>query len=142
MVPEVLAEEEVAVLFVVQTAQLELVGLCAALHGDVLRLALLIGDDGRDGSLAELQFALDTKQLLCTRDEGAVERETDVTSLEQLDDLVFLAFVFQVEFVLVVEGGLGVLVDVEVDLVTDFGHHVELHVGVEVKVGVAFAAVA
>ena len=41
---------------------------------------------------------------------------------------------------MVVEGRLGVLVDVEVDFVTDFGHHVELDVLLEDEVVVAFAA--
>ena len=91
MVPEVLAEEEVTVFFVVQAAESEFVGLCAALHGDVLRLTLLVGNDGRNGGVAKFQLALDTEQLLRTRDECAVEGEADVTSLQQLDDFVFLS---------------------------------------------------
>ena len=128
------------VFLVFQAAELKLVGLCAALNGDVLRLALLVGDDGRHGGLAELQFRLHTEQLLCTCDKRAVEREADVTGFQQLDDFVFLALVFQVELVLVVESRLGVLVNVEVDLVADLGNHVELQIGVEHKVVVAFAA--
>ena len=129
-----------AVVFVIQAAELKLIGLSTALLCDVLRLTLLIGDDGGNGGLAELQFALHTEQLLCTRDEGAVEREVDVTGFQELDDFVFLALVFQCELVLVVEGRLGVLVDVVVDLVADFGHHVELDVLLEDEVVVAFAA--
>ena len=142
MVPEVLAEEEVAVFFVVQAAESEFVSLCAPLHGNVLLLTLLIGNDGRNGGVAKFQLALDTEQLLRTRDERAVEGETYVTCLQQLDDFVFLAFVFQGELVLIVEGRLGVLVDVEVDLVADSGHHVELDVLLEDEVVVAFAAFA
>ena len=77
-----------------------------------------------------------------TRDEGAVKRKTDVTGFQELDDLVFFALVFQGELVLVVEGRLGVLVDIEVNLVSDFGHHVELDVLLEDKVIVTFAAFA
>ena len=77
---------------------------------------------------------------MCTRDEGAVEREADVTGLQELDDFVFLTLVFEGELVLVVEGRLGVLVDVEVDFVTDFGHHVELDVLVKNEFVVAFAS--
>ena len=77
---------------------------------------------------------------MCTRDERAVEREADVTGFQQLDDLVFLALVFQGEFVLVVERRLCVLVDVEVDLVADLGQHIELDVLVEDEVVMAFAA--
>ena len=96
MVAEILAEEEVAVFLIFEAAHLEVVGLGAALHGDVLRLAFLIGDNGADGGVAELQLALDTEQLLCAGDEGAVEREADVTGFQQLYDFVLLAFVFQV----------------------------------------------
>ena len=138
MVAEVLAEEEVSVFLVVEAAQLEVVGLCAALHGDVLRLALLVRHNRRNGGLAKLQLALHTKQLLGAGDKGAVERETDVTSLKELDDFVFLALVFQVELVLVVEGRLGVLVDVEVDLVADFGNHVHLDIHIHDEIVVAF----
>ena len=128
------------VFFIIQAAEAELVGLSATLHGDVLRLTLLVRDDGRDGGVAEFQLALDTEQLLRSCDEGAVEREADVAGFQELDDLVFLALVFQVQLVLVVEGRLRVLVDVEVDLVADFGHHVELDVLVEHEFVVAFAS--
>ena len=75
-------------------------------------------------------------------DECAVERETDVTGFQELDDFVFLALVFQVELVLVVEGSLGVLVDIKVDLVADFGHHVHLDVHVHDKIVVALPLLA
>ena len=78
--------------------------------------------------------------MLCTCDEGAVEREADVTGFQELDDFVFLTLVFEGELVLVVEGRLGVLVDVEVDFVADFGHHVELDVLVKNEFVVAFAS--
>ena len=72
---------------------------------------------------------------MCSGDEGAVEREANVTSLEQLDDFVLFAFVFQLHQVLIIEGGLGILVDVEVDFVADFCDDIELYILVEVEIG-------
>ena len=80
--------------------------------------------------------------MLRASDEGAVEREAHIACLQQLDDFVFLAFVFQGEFVLIVEGGLGVLVDVEIDFVADFCNHIELHIRLKDEVVVAFATLA
>ena len=134
MVSEILAEEEVAVFFVVEAAEFEFVGLCAALHGDVLRFTFLIRNDAGNGGVTEFQFRLDTEKLLRTSNQGAVQRETHITGFKQLYDFVFLAFVFQVELVLEIEGGLGVLVDVEIDLIADFRHHVQLNLLVEIKV--------
>ena len=52
-----------------------------------------------------------------------------------MDDFVFLAFVLQLHQIFIVEGCLGVFVDIEVDFVTDFGNDIQLDVLVKVEVG-------
>ena len=108
------------------------------MHGDVLRFAFLIRHDTRNSGLAKFQLGFDTEKLLRTCDEGAVEREADIAGFKELDDFVFFALVFQIELVLVVEGRLCVLVDVEVDFVADFGYHIHLDVHIHDEITVPF----
>ena len=66
-------------------------------------------------------------------DEGGVGREADVSGFNELDDLVFLAVVFQLHVLRVeVEGGVGIVVEAEVDLVTHLTRHVQVDLLVEV----------
>ena len=67
-------------------------------------------------------------------DEGRVGREGDVAALYELDDFVLLAVVFQLHVLGVeIEGGIGVVVEVHIDLVTDLSRHVEVDLLVEVE---------
>ena len=68
-----------------------------------------------------MQTDLHAEQSLRTADEGAVQVHGDVTALDVLNDIVFLAFVGEFEVLLVeTERRLGVVVEAEVQLVTDF----------------------
>ena len=135
VVVEVLRYEVVAVVLILVGTDLELVAARSALHLHVLRAGLLLAHHGIHRQLAELQLGVESEQLLATLDEGRCQRERDVRRLEQLQNVVFLAFVFQLQLVLEVEGGIGVVVDVETDQVAYLGIEVNLQVLVEVEGG-------
>ena len=124
-----------AVFFILVGTDLEFLRGGTALHAHVLGAGLFLRHDGVDGQFAELELGVDAEQLLTAVDEGGVEGEGDVGGLEELQDVVFLAFVFEFYLVFEVEGGLGVPVDVEVEEVSNFCVEVDLDVLVEVEGG-------
>ena len=141
VVVEVLREEVVAVFLVLVGPYLELVAAGAAFHLQVLGAGLLLAQHGVDGQFAEFQLRVEAEELLAAVDEACAQRKRDVGSLEQLQYVVLLALVLELYHVLEVEGGLGVLVEVEVDEVAYLGVEVQLYVLVEVeRVDVAFVA--
>ena len=62
-----------------------------------------------------------------------VERERDIGGLEQLQDIVLLAFVLKLDFVLKVESGLSVPVNVEIEQVTYLSVKADLEVFIKVE---------
>ena len=135
VVVEVLSDKVVAVFFILVGTDLEFLRGGAALHAHVLGAGLFLRHDGVDGQFAELELGVDAEQLLAAVDEGGVEGEGDVGGLEELQDVVFLAFVFEFYLVFEIEGGLGVPVDVEVEEVSNLCVEVDLDVLVEVEGG-------
>ena len=98
---------------------------------DVLPVTLV------DGEIAELEFGVDTEQALAALDERRIQRERYIGSLQQLDNIVLFALVFQLDLILEIKGCLGVPVDVGVEQVADLG--VESQLDVFVKVGLDVA---
>ena len=89
-------------------------------------------NNGIDGEFAELELGVDAEEFLAAVNEGGIEGEGDIGRFEKLEDIVFLALVFELDFVLEVEGGLGVPVDVEVEEVAYLG--IEAHLDVLIKI--------
>ena len=131
---EIAGEEEVAVLLVVGSINLEGCCLCAAFRGDALRGRLLLRQHRLQLQLAELHVGTDAEKAAGTLHQRVVRGEGDVAGLDELDNLVLLAVVLQLQVLCVeVEGGVGVVVEVEVHLVADLGIGTEVDFLVEVE---------
>ena len=83
-------------------------------------LTLLIRCDGGDRCLPELKFCLEAEERLCAGDKGASQRHAHVAGLDELYDVVLVAFIFEGEFVLERELRLGVIRHLELNLLTYF----------------------
>ena len=84
--------------------------------------------------LAELQICAQTKERADAWDKAHVGGHGYVAGFDEFHYLVFLAFVFEFQVLLVVvETGIGVVVDVHVDFVSDFGVDGEVDFHVKVK---------
>ena len=101
MLAEEMGEEEMAVLIIGVTADVEFRCLRTALTAHRLRLAVLLRDEGLDLEFTELEVRFDTKERLAASDEGGRQIHRDVTRLDGLDDVVLFAFVVQFEVLLV-----------------------------------------
>ena len=73
---------------------------------------------------------LHTKEALTTRNQRTIERQGNITKLNELKNIIFLTGIFQFDLVhVVVQGQLvGGIVEIELYLVTDFGNEVELNI--------------
>ena len=133
---EVLCQEEVAVLLVVGHVYLEGGGLCAAATGDAFRGGLLLRHHRIQLQFAELHGGIDAEEARSAFHQRVVGGEADVARLQLLDNLVLLAVVLQLQVLCVeVEGGIGVVVEVEVHLVAHLriGRDVDFLVEVEAR---------
>ena len=74
-----------------------------------------------------------TKQARRTAHKARIRRERHVAALDEFDDFVFLAVVLQFHILRVeIEGRVGVVVQVQIDLVADFSRDVQVDFLVEV----------
>ena len=113
----------------------EVVGLCAAGNGNGLRFGLLLRCDSRHHQFTEFQLRLHTEQTLATRNQRAVERECNITEFNKLQNVILLAFELEFHFILIFEHRFGVVIEIELNLITDFGEGVQLDVFIEVELG-------
>ena len=133
---EILSQEEVAVLLVVSGVNLKRRCLCATLRGNTLCRRLLLRHDGIQLQLAKLHSGVNTEEARSTLHQRVVGREAHVASLHQLDDFVFLSIELQLQVLRVVgEGGVGVVVQIHVQLVAYFTVDVQVNLLVEVEAG-------
>ena len=129
-----MGEEEMSVLIVGITADVELRHLCTALTADSLRLAVLLTDEGLDTELTELEVGFDTEERFAAPDKRGRKIHGDVTRLDRLDDVVLFAFVVQFEVLLVKgEGGFCVIGKVEVESRTHFTLDAGLYLLIEIE---------
>ena len=127
VVAEVSREEEVSVLLIVGHIDLEGCELHASLRRHALRRRFLLRQDGLQLQFAKLHIGAHTEEAAGTADERRVGGERHVACLHELDDLVFLAVVLQLHVLrVVVEGGVGVVVEVHVHLVAHLSVDVEV----------------
>ncbi len=132
---EILRDEVVSVFLILVGADLELTCRGTALHPHVFGTGLFLRPHGIHRQFAELQLGMYAEQLLAAVDKGGVQGEGDIGRLEQLDNIVLLALIFQLYLVLEVECGLGVPVDVKIEEVANLGIHIHLYVLVEIEGG-------
>ena len=131
---EIVGEEEVTVLFVVGHIHFKGRGLCAALGRYTLRRGFLLRQYRLQFQLTKLHIGTDTEKATGSLHERVVRGETHVTGLHEFDNLVFLALVFQFQVLgIKVKGGIGVVVQVHVYLVTHPTVHVQVDLLVEVE---------
>ncbi len=140
IVNEVLGEEEVFVFFVVEGPYAELAGLGAALHGDGRGFAFLLGEYPGYRGPAELHLGFQSEKALASGNQGAVERKGNIPRFNQFDDLVFLAFVLEFQFVFKIKGSFCIVIGIEFNFIADLGHHAHLDALLEVEVGGAALA--
>ena len=136
LLAHVVREVEVAVELVVGGGNLKIGGGSAALGRNVFRGGFLLRDDGLQFQLAELEVGAQAEERGQAGNQGVVGREADIAALDELDDFVFLALVFEFEILgVVVEGGVGVVVQVHLHLVAHLAGHREVDFLVEVEAG-------
>ena len=125
-----------AVFFIVGSIDLEGRELCTALCRHALGCRLLLRGNELELELAKLQVGAQAKERGRALDQRRVAGERHVTGLNELYDLVFLAVILELEVLRVeVEGGVGVVVKVHVDLVANLSVDVEVYLLVKVDIG-------
>ena len=132
---EELRQEVVPIRLVVVGADVEFLGLGAALHLNLTPLTLLLGENGRVVQPPKLRFQLQTKQTLRSSDQRPRQRHLDVPGLDVFQDVVLLPLEPDVHLVFEVKQSLGVVLRAEVNLVADASADVQLNLLIEVKGG-------
>ena len=100
-----MVQEEVAVLFVVGGRELKGVGLASAFAAYTLARTFLLAYHGLHLQTAELHIGAQTEKAAHARHQTHVAGERDITGLNQLDDVIFLAVIFQLKVLGVVIKG-------------------------------------
>ena len=130
---EILGKEEVTVFLIVGYIQLERSGLRATFRGNALRRGVLLRQHGLELQLTELQVGAHAKQAAGALNQRVVRRESDVTGLNQFDNLVLLALVAQLQVLRVeVEGSVGVVIQRHIHLITNLTRHVDIDFLIEI----------
>ena len=123
-----------AVLLIVSHVHLEGCGVGTSLRGHALRRRFLLREYRLQFQPAELHIRADTEEARSTLHQRVVRREGNVSGFHELDDLIFLAVVFEFEVLgVVVEGGLGVIVQVHVDFVAHLTIEAEVNLFIEIE---------
>ena len=111
------------VLFVARCAEFVVGGLRAAFAVDAAGGTLLLADNRLDLQLSELHVCTQAEKAADAWHEADVAGEGDIAGLDELDDFVLFTVVFELEVLLVVvEGGLGVIVQVQVNVCQSSGY--------------------
>ena len=133
MVSEETGEEEVSVLLVIGYIQLERSELHATLARHTLRGRLLLREHCLQLEFSKLHIGSQTEEAAGTLDKRRVAREGNITRLNQLDDFILLAVILQLHVLrIVVEGGIGVVIQVEVHLVANLTVQIQINLLIEV----------
>ena len=123
-----------AVGLIVGGAELEGVCLAAALARDAGAGTLLLADHCLHLQLAELEVGAQTEEAADAWHQAHIAGERHVASLDEFHNFVFLSVVLQLHVLLVeVKGSLGVIVQVQINLVAHLAVHREIDFLVEVK---------
>ena len=133
LLAEILREEEVAVFLVVGCINLEGCELHAALRTDARGIGFLLRGHELQFQSAELHIGAQTEERRCAADERRVAGERHIAGLHEFYDFVFLAVVFEFDVLgVVVESGIGVVVEVHLHLVAHRAVHVQVDFLVEI----------
>ena len=129
-----MVQEEVAVLLIFGGTELEGVRLGTALAAHALAGALLLAHHGLHPQFAELQVGAQAEQAAHTRHQPHVAGKRHIAGLYEFDDIILLAVILEFEVLrVIVEGGLGVVVEVHVHLVAHLSRKREIDFLVEVE---------
>ena len=127
MVSEILGEEEVAVLLIIGYIQLKRSELYTAPGRYALRCTLLLRSHHLQLEFAKLHIGSYTEKTAGALDERGVAGKGYIARLNQLDNLIFLAIILQLHVLgIVVEGGIGVVIQVHVHLIAHLSVDVEI----------------
>ena len=130
---EILRQEVMPVFIVFIRLDFEGTGLNATAQAHRFGLRLLLGNNAGQAQFSELEFRLHPKKRRTTRDERTVDGHAHVPRLQALDDFVLLAVVAEFDgFGVVLEGGLGVVIHIDINLVAHLA--VDAHLNVLVKI--------
>ena len=128
-----LRHEEVAVLLIVGRVYLKRSQLHSAARRNTLARRFLLRHNGLQFQLSKLQIRSDSEQRTGSLHQRVVAREGDISALHQFYYLVLLALVAQFHVLsIVVEGRVGVVVQVHVHLVAHLTVHAQVYFLVEV----------
>ena len=114
-----MAQEEVTVLIVIISADVEFRHLRTALTAYRLRLTVLLTNQSLNTEPTELQVRLNTKQRLAAANQRRRQIERHVTGFNRLNNIILLTLVIQLQ-VLLVEGErrLSIVTQIEIELRT------------------------
>ena len=133
MVSEETGEEEVAVLLVIGYIQLKRSELHATLARHTLRGRLLLREHSLQLEFTKLHIGSQTEEAAGTLDKRRVAREGNITRLNQFDDFILLAIILQLHVLrIIVEGGIGVVIQVEIHLVANLTVQIQINLLIEV----------
>ena len=121
-----------AVGLVVVGADVEFLGLGAALNLDFTPLAFLLAEHRGVVESSPLRFQLDPEQALGAHNQTAVERHVDVPRLDVFQDVVLLPLEADVHLVLKIEQRLRIELGPQLNLVADASADVQLNALIEV----------
>ena len=100
-------------------------------------LTALGGGDGSNIQLSELHLGFHTEEVLGALDKGIVERQTHVSDLEFLEDVLLVARIFDLHVVLKVKGVVVIEVRGNGELFTHLAHYAHIDLLIEFKTAVA-----
>ena len=133
MTAEILREEEVTVFLVICHIKLERSKLHTTPARYTLGSRLLLREYRLQLELAKLHVGSYTEKTAGALDERGVAGKGYIARLNQLDNLIFLAIILQLHVLgIVVEGGIGVVIQVEVHLIAYLSIHVEIDLLIKV----------
>ena len=133
VVIEILGKKKVSVVIVIVCLEIKFLHLSSALHCNSVRLGLLLRENSVQRKIAEFQFRLDTEQGLTALNKTQRQRKTYVAGFYQLNNIIFLSFVFQLQFVLEIERSFGVVIEIKVDCRSYLSQHIQLKVHIEIQ---------
>ena len=107
--------------------------LYTALTGNTLGCTLLLRSHHLQFQLTKLHIGSYTKEATGTLDERRVARERHITSLNELDNLIFLTIILQLHILrIIIQRGIRIIVQVHIHLIAHLTIDIEIYLLIEV----------
>ena len=133
MIAKILGKKEVPVGIILRSFHFESCFLCPAFHFHHLGFALVLREDSGQVQFPKLHFSFYPKQVGCPRDQRTIQRQRNIPGLNSFDDVVFIARIIQVHFILVIECGFGVVVHLHFHFLANTPVYIHLNFLIEIK---------